>query len=70
MEAKEKAFELAHKYRLLEIKLSETKFMMISMEDAKHCALIAIDEIIKENYPQDAIRCQYWLDVKHEVSLL
>ena len=36
----------------------------------KQCALIAIEEIIKEHYPQDAERCQYWLEVKHEVSLL
>ena len=49
MTPQEKAFELAHKYRLLEIKLSETKFMMISMEDAKQCALIAVDEIIEQN---------------------
>lgn len=70
MTPKEKAFELAHKYRLLEIKLSETKFMMISMEDAKQCALIAIDECIKEHYPQDAIRCQYWLEVKKEIEKL
>lgn len=34
------------------------------------CALIAIDEIIKEHYPQDAKRCEYWNQVKTEIEKL
>lgn len=66
MEAKEKAEELVLKYLRIDNNTSE----WFNTHIAKQCALIAIDEIIKENYPQDAIRCQYWLEVKHEVSLL
>lgn len=39
-------------------------------KDAKQCALIAIDEIIKEHYPQDAKRCEYWNQVKTEIQKL
>jgi len=46
MTPKEKSFELAHKFRLLKIRTSENSYMMISMADAKQCALIAIDELI------------------------
>ena len=66
MEAKEKAEELVLKYLRIDNNTSE----WFNTHIAKQCALIAIEEIIKEHYPQDAIRCQYWLDVKHEVSLL
>ena len=48
MTPKEKAFELAHKFRLLEIRTSENSHMMISMADAKQCALITVDEMIGE----------------------
>jgi len=47
MTPKEKAEELAHKFRLLEIRTSENSHMMISMSDAKECALIAVNEMIK-----------------------
>lgn len=66
MEAKEKAKELVDK--MVSTYYITSDFCYDST--AKQCALIAIDEIIKEHYPQDAKRCQYWLDVKHEVSLL
>ncbi len=47
MTPKEKAFELAHKFRLLEIRTSENSHMMISMADAKQCALITVGEMIE-----------------------
>lgn len=79
MTAKEKAFELAHKYRLIEIRTSENSFIMISMEDAKKCALIALDEILKGIVPKDdneryAFELNgnqfYWQEVKKELESL
>ena len=67
MTPKEKAFELAHKFRLIYIRTSESTTMMISMADAKHCALIAVDEILKTN-PYKARN--YWQEVKQEIELL
>jgi hypothetical protein len=75
MTPKEKAFELAHKFRLLEIRTSENSHMMISMADAKQCALIAVDEILNE-FPQgfkgnfEERRKQYWEEVKQEIENL
>lgn len=36
----------------------------------KQCALIVVDELIKENYPQDIPRCEYWNEVKQEIQKL
>ena len=75
MTPKEKAFELAHKFRLLEIRTSENSHMMISMADAKQCALIAVDEILSElteiPYGLEYLnRLNYWLEVKQEIDNL
>ena len=67
MTPKEKAFELAHKFRLIDIRTSESTTMMISMADAKQCALIAVDEILKTN-PYKARN--YWQEVKQEIEFL
>lgn len=40
----------------------------IKVEQSKKCALIAVTEIIKEHYPQDAKRCEYWSQVKTEIQ--
>jgi hypothetical protein len=76
MTPKEKAFELAHKFRLLEIRTSENSHMMISMADAKQCALIAVDEII-DSEPQYEWSNDYWKnpndfwqEVKREIENL
>ena len=74
MTPKEKAFELAHKFRLLEIRTSENSHMMISMADAKQCALIAVDEILfalkyDMNEPTSA-SVRYWQEVKQEIENL
>lgn len=75
MTPKEKAFELAHKFRLLEIRTSENSYMMISMADAKQCALIAVGEILKaldnpdEKYSmKDSV--EYWSQIKQEIENL
>lgn len=77
MTPKEKAFELTHKFRLLEIRTSENSHMMISMADAKQCALIAVDEIIKEYSNVRPMfvyitppRLRYWVEVKKEIEKL
>jgi hypothetical protein len=74
MTPKEKAFELAHKFRLLEIRTSENSHMMISMADAKQCALIAVDEIldvITSIYDYDFEKLNpYWEEVKQEIENL
>ena len=76
MTPKEKAFELAHKFRLLEIRTSENSHMMISMADAKQCALIAVDEILliapmmhMEGFGNLTIR-EYYKKVKQEIENL
>ena len=72
MKPKEKAFELAHKFRLLEIRTSENSHMMISMADAKQCALIAV-EMILETLDKNLDSSQfavmnYWNDIKEEIQ--
>ena len=66
MTPKEKAFELAHKFRLIDIRTSESTTMMISMADAKQCALIAVDEILNIG----CIEVPYWAEVKQEIERL
>lgn len=42
-------------------------------EDAKQCALIAVDEILEETMERDGMRVitnQYWLEVKQELEKL
>jgi hypothetical protein len=75
MTAKEKAFELAHKFRLIDIRTSESTTMMISMADAKLCALLAADEILKAvNNPDETYLMKpsvnYWTEVKAEIEKL
>ena len=42
-------------------------------EDAKQCALIAVDEILEETMERDGMRVvnnHYWVDVKNEIEKL
>ncbi len=74
MTPKEKAFELAHKFRLIDIRTSESTTMMISMTDAKQCALIAVDEILAifyDDYQSMWVReLNFWHLVKQEIEAL
>ena len=76
MTPKEKAFELAHKFRLLEIRTSENSYMMILMADAKQCALIAVDEILDLKHivtlrrNMHEMELEYWDEVKQEIEKL
>jgi len=65
MRPKEKAKELVELYcQLLSIRDYENN------EKAKQCALIAVDVLIKENYPRDIKRCEYFNEVKREIEKL
>jgi hypothetical protein len=72
MKPEEKAFELAHKFRLIDIRTSESTTMMISMTDAKQCALIAVDEIIEWSSQWSGLHNEisYWQEVKTEIEKL
>jgi hypothetical protein len=71
MTPKEKAKELVEKY-------DSTLTYLESKLKAKHCALIAVDEILKEcsnwaggtNDGWDANRFDYWNEVKNEIEKL
>lgn len=68
MTAKEKSKDLVDKFARIDgyedsIDLSKCFF-------EKQCALIAVDEIIKELYPSDIMRCEYWVEVKNEINKL
>ena len=63
MTPKEKAVELVHKFDLMQTYIEE-----FSLQDAKECALIAVNEIISDNasiYSQ-----KYWQEVKSEIKKL
>ncbi len=76
MTSKEKAFELAHKFRLIDIRTSESTTMMISMTDAKQCALIAVDEILRIINLEMPDCCEtidkfiYWNKVRRQIEAL
>ena len=74
MTPKEKAFELAHKFRLIDIRTSESTTMMISMADAKQCALIAVEEIKEaifwHPYERPYFELEYWNEVMQEIEKL
>lgn len=67
MTPKEKAEKLFDKYYL--ICQDFTEEIQCSIQ-AKQCALIAVNEIFKEHYPQDAKRCEYWNKVKKQIQKL
>lgn len=70
MTPKEKAKELVEHYAEI---IDPIEFGIILERDwksAKQCSLIAVDEIIKEHYPQDIKRCNYWQQIKQEIEKL
>ena len=62
MTPKEKAIELMDKFYF--------NTSLTDLEEIKDYSLIAVDEIIKEHYPQDIKRCQYWREVVQEIETL
>lgn len=67
MKAKEKADELIYKF--LSIICYNTRPIDISHPHAKQCALIAVDEMLKEHYHLSE-RGIFWQEVKQEIEKL
>ncbi len=71
MTPKEKAWELYHKYRTLEGKFGDK---VLYNYDAKQCALIAVDEILKSYLKYQIFETydeyKYWQEVKQEIEKL
>ena len=64
MKPKEKAEQLTNKFLL-------STPITCDIEDAKRCALIAVDEMIEELIVTDfANRFSYWQEVKQEIEKL
>ena len=68
MTPREKARELVDKYyHLFSVELENT----IADYEAKECALIAVDELIKETqFEVPNIRQRWWQDVKQHIQRL
>ena len=66
MTPKEKADDLVDKY------LQDTKYKFGFREVRKECALIAVDELIKEGFFTDGYynRAAFWQEVKQEIQKL
>jgi phosphopantetheinyl transferase (holo-ACP synthase) len=74
MSAKDKAIELMDKYQYaVRFDESETQYFA-NMHSVKECALIAVDEIIKQCWDYRDIDLQasydYWQEVKQQIELL
>ena len=68
MTPREKALQLCQKFGYLGIKWEQAEYTTLSLENAKECALIAVDEIIKAIGV--SITDEYWQQVKHEIEKL
>ena len=67
MTPKEKAEELVNKYNTG----SDLLYYSLNWIQAKECALIAVDEILKDREEIDGMRVindPYWLEVKKEIE--
>lgn len=77
MTPKEKALQLCQKFGYLGIKWEQAQYTTLSLENAKECALIAVDEILWEiikyadNSKEYVIEnSKYWEEVKQEIKKL
>jgi hypothetical protein len=68
MTPKDKAENLLNKY--WKSCYDKHDFAKLNKEDAKQCALIAVDEIIKDKKMFNQISVEYWEDVKQEIEKL
>ena len=74
MKAKQKALELCQKFGWVSITWEQTNFMTLQLQNAKQCALIAVDEVIIVlqvagvfSFEKDI---EYWQQVKTEINNL
>jgi hypothetical protein len=73
MTPKEKAAELVNRYAIY--LRANLMYDEDAEEDAKQCALIAVDEILEDNVDDMSeeffdIRIEYWQEVKREIEKL
>jgi len=70
MTAKEKAVELIDKYSINYPIICKLNSRNMYKSEAKHCALIAVDEILSANqiWYADSIPFKYWQEVKKELE--
>ena len=74
MTPREKALQLCQKFGYLGIKWEQAQYTTLSLENAKECALIAVDEIIDAvdwhefEVPNDVLH--YYFEVKQEIEKL
>jgi len=66
MTAKQKANELVDKY----VEYVEAYSSQGQIENAKICALIAVNEMIEVTYAATRSTYEYWLDVKREIKAI
>ena len=67
MRAKDKAKELVERFKYRNIRGTEFETMSISL--AKQCALICVDEIVKNTLQVPQV-LDYWNEVKQEINKL
>jgi hypothetical protein len=66
MTAKEKAWKLVNKY--YSYLKANLMYDEEAVEDAKVCALIAVDEVLENSHTN--VFTKYWEEVKKEIELL
>ena len=72
MTPKEKAKQLVKKFTSATMTLVADYEWVDDIFSAKQCALIAVDEILKNNLIlfEDYLNDEYWREVKQEIELL
>ena len=68
MTPKEKALRLCQKFGATTMFSDDNEGMSLSIETAKKCAVIAVDEIL--SFLQSGKRKDYWIIVKSEIEKL
>jgi predicted HAD superfamily Cof-like phosphohydrolase len=66
MKAKDKANELVDRY----LEYVEAYSSQGQLENAKICALIAVEELIEITYAASRSEYEYWLDVKRYIKAI
>jgi hypothetical protein len=76
MNAKEKALQMCQKFGWLGTKWEQTQYYTLKLENAKECALIAVNEIILSNPHSNPLNSDihstmdFWNEVKKEITNL
>lgn len=73
MTPKEKALELCQRFAYLSKKWEQTDYRTMTLENAKQCALLTVDELILDtdaSSPFEELRLKFWQEVKSEIEKL